>query len=441
MSSVDLRGLRAERLRLMNGVEQTPATRRAGRRLRVALVGHLCSPTEGSEPGLTWNWAKHLSRHVDVCLFSFPRYRQQVEAHLALEPCEGLSIEWVDTAGLKDPWRPEESERGVRAHYRLWQRRVAERVEVLRRQRPFDLVHHVSWGSLHRPPPVSRCGLPFVWGPLGGGQSWPKAFDEYLGGWGALERARRCAVALTPWLRNVRSTARGAALVFATNRETRDLLHRLGARRVEVSFDNGIRRSFLADRPRAPGEAGKLTVLWGGRCEPRKGLALAVEAMARVQQAGVRLLVAGDGPTLTGCQDLARRLGVAHRVTFLGRVPWQTMAELFAAADALLFTSLRDSTGSVVVEAMAAALPVITLDHQGMAHLVADEAGVKVPVTTPPQAVERIAAAMDQLAADPTQRQQLGAGALAAARQYAWDERAVWMAGRYEELMRAHRSV
>jgi glycosyltransferase involved in cell wall biosynthesis len=382
-----------------------------------------------------------LARHVDVCLFSFPRYRQQVEAHLAAEPCEGLSIEWVDTAGLKDPWRPEESERGVRAHYHLWQQRVAERLKAMKERVRFDLVHHVSWGSLHRPPPVSRCGLPFVWGPLGGGQRWPRAFNGYLEGWGWNERARRWAVALTPWLTSVRQTAREAALVFATNRETRDLLCRLGARRVEVSFDNGIRRSFLAEHPRKLGEAGELTVLWAGRCEPRKGLRLAVEAMGQTRQKGVRLVVAGDGPTLEACRELADRLGVADRVQFLGRVPWQRMAELFAEADALLFTSLRDSTGSVVVEAMAAALPVITLDHQGMAHLVNEEAGVKVAVTTPRDVVYHIARAMEVLAADPKWRQELGAGALAAARQYVWDVRAAWMAQRYRELANAPRGV
>jgi hypothetical protein len=43
--------------------------------LRVLLVGHACAPDVGSEPGLTWNWARHLAEHHEVCVVAHPHWR------------------------------------------------------------------------------------------------------------------------------------------------------------------------------------------------------------------------------------------------------------------------------------------------------------------------------------------------------------------------------
>ena len=104
----------------------------------------------------------------------------------------------------------------------------------------------------------------------------------------------------------------------------------------------------------------------GGRLEMRKGLPLALEAMARVSDLPVRLTIAGQGPLRSAYERHAAALGLAEKVRFLGFVPpGHLMADIFASSDGFLFTSLQDSAASVVLEAMAASLPVIGLDHQG----------------------------------------------------------------------------
>jgi glycosyltransferase involved in cell wall biosynthesis len=182
-------------------------------------------------------------------------------------------------------------------------------------------------------------------------------------------------------------------------------------------------------------------MLWGGRCEPRKGLPLVLEAMARAQHPGIRLTAAGTGPCLDEWKKLAADLGIADRVQFLGQVAWTQMGSLFTKCDALVFPSLRDSQGTIVLEAMAHGMPIIALDHQGVASVVPADAGIKVAVTTPDETIGGLARAMGELADDPNRRREMGCRAARCAAENTWQKRAEQMTALYQEVLLAHRGV
>jgi glycosyltransferase involved in cell wall biosynthesis len=255
------------------------------------------------------------------------------------------------------------------------------------------------------------------------------------------ERLRNLLVHLTRWNPLVVHAARHADLILAINRETAETLTGLRTRRVEYLTDYGIQEDWLARGREAGSPAGSLSMLWGGRFEPRKGLPLILEAMAKVPDPRIRLTAAGDGPCFESWQEKARALGLGERVKFLGRVPWTRMAELFGSCDLLLFPSLRDSQGTIVLEAMARGMPLIALDHQGVGQIVPPEAGIKIPVTTPEQTINGLADAMRLMADDPARRAAMGKAAAKCAAENTWGKRAERMTCLYEEVLRARRSV
>ena len=167
---------------------------------------------------------------------------------------------------------------------------------------------------------------------------------------------------------------------------------------------------------------------------PLKALPLALEAIARTRDVPLRLIVAGDGPLMQKWRSEARTLGVDRQVVFLGRVPWQQMPELYREADAFIFTSLRDSFGTQVLEAMAHALPVLTLNHQGVGTFVPDDAGIKVAVRSPRETVEDLAHGIRLLAASPEIRAEMGRKGWEFARTQTWERRAIKMSSWYQEI-------
>jgi glycosyltransferase involved in cell wall biosynthesis len=132
---------------------------------------------------------------------------------------------------------------------------------------------------------------------------------------------------------------------------------------------------------------------------------------------------------------LARRTGVAAHTTWLGRLPHCEAMRHYGWADALAFTSLRDTSGNVVLEALAAGVPVVCLDHQGMHDIVTEQCGVKIPVTTPREVVKRLSEAIARLADDEAEWERLSRGAVQRARQYLWSRQEDAMAELYGRVL------
>jgi glycosyltransferase involved in cell wall biosynthesis len=134
-------------------------------------------------------------------------------------------------------------------------------------------------------------------------------------------------------------------------------------------------------------------------------------------------------------ERLTRSLGLTSRVEFLGRVPHEDMPALFRRSDAFLFTSLRDSFGSVVLEAMAHGLPIVTLNHQGMRAFVPEGASIKVQVRTSKQIIRDFAVAIEALVSNPAVLRKMSDAACAFANQQTWTHRAEMMNEIYVDLM------
>jgi glycosyltransferase involved in cell wall biosynthesis len=114
---------------------------------------------------------------------------------------------------------------------------------------------------------------------------------------------------------------------------------------------------------------------------------------------------------------LRDRLGLTHEVQFLGQVPRERALEVASAADVMLHPSIREGWGGAVLEGLALGLPVVCLDCGGPSQIVADGAGVRVPVEGGrEQVARRLAEALEQLQSDDT-RKRMGERALAVLRE------------------------
>jgi len=143
-----------------------------------------------------------------------------------------------------------------------------------------------------------------------------------------------------------------------------------------------------------------------GRLEEQKGHRFLVEALAILKDIPLRVFFVGDGRLRKTLEQQAASLGVAQSTTFLGTR--QDVPEILKALDLYVMPSLWEGLSLAMLEAMAAALPVVISDVGGVSQAVGkDEYGIRVP---PGNAVE-LARAIRSLSGDSQRRVALGARA------------------------------
>jgi glycosyltransferase involved in cell wall biosynthesis len=201
--------------------------------------------------------------------------------------------------------------------------------------------------------------------------------------------------------------------------------------------DGGIPRSLLADpSARRRVDVSCLKILWVGRLLPRKGLLLALEALAHIDSSiNFHCTILGDGIQGRYVRQWIKTLGLANRVDWRGQVPWHDAIQAYRNHDVFLFTSLRESEGVQLLEAMAGGAAVVTLDHQGPRLAVPDGAGIKVPVTMPQETVVRLAHALERLAREPNTVQAMGIVGMEWAAENTWDKKVAQAIAYYPAVM------
>jgi glycosyltransferase involved in cell wall biosynthesis len=152
-----------------------------------------------------------------------------------------------------------------------------------------------------------------------------------------------------------------------------------------------------------------------------KALPLLLRALAELpDDCRYTLRVMGQGNCRNRWARLAARLGIDSHLEWVGWPEYRQQLHHYEWADAFAFTSLRDTSGTGLLEALAAGTPIIGLDHHGAADIMTPACAVTVPVGRPRAAIEGISQAIRQLASDETLRSALSEGAIARAQEFLW---------------------
>ncbi|MFN2589417.1 MAG: glycosyltransferase family 4 protein, partial [Actinomycetota bacterium] len=174
---------------------------------------------------------------------------------------------------------------------------------------------------------------------------------------------------------------------------------------------------FGAAQP-APGLPEGRRLLWVGRLDPQKGFGVALAAVERLMatHADVMLVVVGDGRDRTVLDRMRRE--VRSRVRLVGSVPYDELPRYHAACELFIAPSLgQESFGMVLVEAMAAGLPVVATDIPGYREVVQNKTdGLLVPPNDP----DALAAAVGRILTDPALAGRLSEAVRARAERYRW---------------------
>jgi glycosyltransferase involved in cell wall biosynthesis len=402
-------------------------------RMRILLSAYACGPDMGSEPGTAWSWIQELSRHVDVAVVTRANNQPAIDDWLLSRREHSVGVEWlyVDAPAWILWLKRRTGAIGVYWYYPLWQMLALFRARRLLGREPFDVAHHVSFMD-PRFAMVPLLPMPSVVGPFGGLQPLAKGFlgvarHRMLETVRAVRNACRRLSPVWRW-----QLSRTDAIIAANSAtqaalparaRTRSVLMQIGTH--EIGGESPSLTSGVEEQPSNVGARAPIRVLWGGVHIGWKGLELLLRAIPKVQERVGRetfeVIVTGGGPDSGRLRRVSTKLGIADSVHFVDWVDRETYRALLQSSDIFVFTSLRETTGAALLEAMGHGKPTLVLDHGGPAEITTEETSIKIPPESPQQAIERLAEGLVLLISDPALRHRLGTAAHDRIKQeYSW---------------------
>jgi glycosyltransferase involved in cell wall biosynthesis len=394
---------------------------------KILLSAYACEPGKGSEPGVGWQWACGLADKVELTVVTRRNNREAIEKKLQTfpvdSPVHSVKFCYYDIGGLV-AFLKSKKLLPTYMYYILWQAGIARRMR--REIDHFDIVHHLTFCT-----PLCPGFWPNdakrVIGPVGA----PIVNSNYLSifGYGsAVQFLRGFVLRHLVWLPWLKKSFMTAHAVVPANSETKNLLENQGVSCHEVMLDTGVATSSsLVEMEQKTNNVCRFLCV--GLLSRRKGVEFIIRAFAKFllaqndrEQFSLTLL--GDGPDARRLHGIAASCGVDKHIVFKGAVPQSEVVSYFMSSDVFVFSSVRDTSGSVNLEAMSCGLPILCLSHQGVADITDDSCAVRISPASIEQTVDALAHGMSLLASDPALRTRLGANArLRAMNGFSWEEK------------------
>ena len=382
--------------------------------MKIFVIAFACEPNRTSEPGVGWNIVGELAKQHELTVLTRCNNREGIESYIAAYPDSSYSkiqweyydlAEWFHKLKKKIPC-------GIQLYQELWQYWAAKKYK---NEFPrYDVVHHLTFGSIFFTPWAAKYTDRLVWGPIGGASGAMEY--EFLKNEGFKSRIAEAFYRVVawysfhpaPWAAKLRKKCR--VILFRTSELAASVKlepHQLTAVVPETAYAGEIKpRQYQTKKH-------PLKILSVGRLIPLKGVKYTIQAFAKFIQNGGKgeLHIYGDGPLRSELETLAmcvKKISGNGTIVFHGNVPNAEILTALDSADILVHSSFREGGSWTILEAMAHGVPVICQDRAGMKDMVTAECGMKIRAANPDEFVAGIAGALGRYYHNPEMCRQQG---------------------------------
>ena len=141
---------------------------------RILISAYGCEPFRGSEAGVGWNWVLQMAKSNELHIITRKNDREKIEKNIPEKLKDNLNFYYYDTCKLLQ--KVKKKEKRLYIYYFFWQIGIIKIIKKLKKKIKFDYSMHLTFGSLWMPTFLPFFDIPFIWGPIGGGDGVPKAY-------------------------------------------------------------------------------------------------------------------------------------------------------------------------------------------------------------------------------------------------------------------------
>lgn len=200
-----------------------------------------------------------------------------------------------------------------------------------------------------------------------------------------------------------------------------------------------LNKEMISDKNKQIHKEKGCIFLVAGRMIYRKGHNLLLDALESLpEDAQYECRIVGDGPELEKLKKRCISAELKKHVVFTGKIPFAEMKNEYENADVFVMPSIRETTGSVLLEAMSRSIPIITIRKFGGVTLLDDSTGWLYDGNTAEEYIKNLKNILLHCINHPEEVLQKGRNARKKAEQYTWHEKLKHYNHIYENLINLH---
>ncbi|WP_300021568.1 glycosyltransferase family 4 protein [uncultured Maribacter sp.] len=400
-------------------------------RPNVIINAYACSPNKGSEPGMGWNWIISISKFCNIHIITEGEWKTEIEESITDLP-QGINLTFYylpvsdkirNMCWNQGDWR-------FYYYYHKWQKRALKQAEVICETVSIDIIHQLNMVGYREPGMLWKIkDIPVVWGPIGGFGGIPTPFLKSFSNKEAIKQKIKQAInniqVYTPY---IQKAIKKSDVLIACNSVAKNKLQHFRKDKVLVISEAGSLISSNKNTRNYNFET--LKILWIGRNIKSKALSIALETMTELNDLNIELNVLGVDKSEAHLPNEE-----TQNVNFHSWIPHEEVQNFFNSSHLLLFTSLYEATGTVVLESLAKGVPVICHDTCGQGDIIDSMCGVKVPMKSVDYSIQTFSKEIRNLYFNKNLIKSLSDGAYAKAKEFQWENKGKLMNDIYFNLL------
>ena len=327
------------------------------------ISAYSVNPYKGSEDSIGWNWVLQYEKNYkegDRIILLTKKFNEK-DTRKGLEE---FNIQHVELVIVDVPdalnWFREKHSAFHHMYYILWQHWAW--LWVKHSGIRFDVIHHVTMNDYRIPSEMYKAkGAKVIWGPMGGAQVTPKPLKVYEKNQ-LVASFREFVNRSCSWNPFYKKALRSYYKIYCINNETQKQISRIVGKDVPLMPELALRDEYK-NLPIRKGNNDILKIVFVGRLIGKKRIAFLVDALSLMPtDMNWELLIFGDGDDHALIEKQIADSGIGKNVKLMGNRTLNQIAEAYQQADVFVLPSLRETSGNVLLEAMAYAVPIVAFD-------------------------------------------------------------------------------
>lgn len=327
------------------------------------ISAYSVNPYKGSEDSIGWNWVLQYEKNYKegdrIILLTKKFNEKDTRRGLKEFNIQHVELVIVDVPNALN-WFREKHSAFHHMYYILWQHWAW--LWVKHSGIRFDVIHHVTMNDYRIPSELYKAkGAKVIWGPMGDAQVTPRPLKVYEKNQ-LVASFREFVNKSCSWNPFYKKALRSYYKIYCINNETQKQISRIVGKDVPLMPELALRDEYK-NLPIRKGKNDILKIVFVGRLIGKKGIAFLVDALSLMPtDMDWELLIFGDGDDRALIEKQIADSGIGKNVKLMGNRPLNQIAEAYQQADVFVLPSLRETSGNVLLEAMAYAVPIVAFD-------------------------------------------------------------------------------